>query len=362
MVLRNKNNISLKQLSRYGFRSPPSKSLAIFKDFVHLFKSNFYSLNMRIPFLILGNLVFILLFSPLVFATTIVYDDFSGTALDSSKWSISYGCCGPPTENFVDTVNQVYHMLQNETYSPGKDVQLTLTRDIQVGETLEYDINYVSGSGNRIHRFWINNNGIQDLIGCSNCGAVGFWNTPASGGTQFGNYHYKINFADVNTLFLTITRPDLTKLNEIVNISSLTPPYKVTLATGTGHNGLMHFDLDNVIIITEELEPSPEPPCNCSELRERIEALEERVNTLEATVSIIQDSLSLLQQAFEDFRNLILGYLSNAHWWERKMMVCGYMRDNNLTEYSGLGLNCTMKETKGKFPFSIWRNCKCVFD
>jgi hypothetical protein len=38
-------------------------------------------------------------------------------------------------------------------------------------------------------------------------------------------------------------------------------------------------------------------------------------------------------------------------------MVCGYMKDNDLTEYSALGLSCEIKEYK--YGSYSWKRCRC---
>jgi len=132
--------------------------------------------------------------------------------------------------------------------------------------------------------------------------------------------------------------------------------------------------IDNVIIWGKT------PPCNCSELKQKIESLEgnltelkdkvnsiesqtqentEKIGTLEASISAIQNSISLLQKSLDAFTSLILGYLSNAPYLTKKSMVCGYMKDNGLTEYSALGLTCQIKGWSPGKPFLEWKHCIC---
>jgi hypothetical protein len=40
-------------------------------------------------------------------------------------------------------------------------------------------------------------------------------------------------------------------------------------------------------------------------------------------------------------------------------MICGYMKDNNLKNYSALGLSCEIKGWFQGKPFLEWKHCKC---
>lgn len=150
-------------------------------------------------------------------------------------------------------------------------------------------------------------------------------------------------------------------------------PYEYDFGPNDGNrlNGVMDelkiydYALSDAEVMNEYLGPQ-EPPCNCSELQQRIESLEGnltelkgRVGALEASITAIQSSISLLQEGLDTFRSLILGYISNAPDAAKKTMICGYMKDNNLTKYSALGLSCEIKGwPKGK-PFLEWQYCKC---
>jgi len=130
---------------------------------------------------------------------------------------------------------------------------------------------------------------------------------------------------------------------------------------------------DYVLSDAEVMNEYMGPACDCSELQQRIEQLEdkvsslesqvqsntEKIGTLEVSITAIQSSISLLQEGLDAFRSLVLGYFSNAPILAKKSMVCGYMKDNSLTDYSALGLTCQIKGWSQGKPFLEWQHCKC---
>lgn len=78
------------------------------------------------------------------------------------------------------------------------------------------------------------------------------------------------------------------------------------------------------------------------ELVKKVQDLENRMNLVERIIRRIQDVLKK-----------ITGYLTYLPKGQRKHMVCGYMIDNNITEYSDLGLTCELIEKRKKVK------CKC---
>ena len=172
---------------------------------------------------------------------SVVYDDFSSGSLDSSKWTVSTDAAGYTTEYKVDASEGRYHTLQNTARDAV--VFLEMTRKINAGERVEFDVNYVSGSGNNIQYVKINGKGIADIMGCSNCGAIGFWNTAGSVGSSTGTYHFKFTFKSNKQVLMETT----SGFSQILSVGD-NYPYTFRLVSGTGHNGLMHFDYDNFVI------------------------------------------------------------------------------------------------------------------
>ncbi|MFH1824235.1 MAG: hypothetical protein ABH873_03300, partial [Candidatus Firestonebacteria bacterium] len=213
--------------------------------------------------------IFLISFSINVSAETFVYDDFSGPELDLSKWffetELDPYAEGHPDEYYVDTALQNYHVKQNT--QSNRQLLVSMSRILQPGETLEYDVDYVSGDGNRVTTFHINYvpNGrslgyyMSEQYGCSYCGFIGFWNSPGSIGNDFGLYHFKIEFVD-DFMRVHVTKPDSSVWTTVIygNQTSLEAPYKFTFESRTGHNGIMHFDYDNFVIIANGEEPSGE--------------------------------------------------------------------------------------------------------
>lgn len=168
-----------------------------------------------------------------------LYDDFSVSSLDTTKWEES---TEGNIQHYVDTTEGKFRVVQD--VKGDSDHALKMQRKTSPGEVLQYDLYYSFGEGNRIHRAKFNGVGIQDLIGCSNCGAIGFWNMEASVGNQFGLYSIKYEFYE-NQIKATIVKPDESVWTETFNTASLTKPYEIWLATGTGHNGLIDVYFDN---------------------------------------------------------------------------------------------------------------------
>ena len=129
------------------------------------------------------------------------------------------------------------------------------------------------------------------------------------------------------------------------------------------------------ITIPEPPDP-PEPPCNCTELDERITDLEDRVDDLEETdcdsrlsdlegrvgvlesaVSAIQDSITLLEDSLDLFKDTVISYMTSLPFRTKKEMVCDYMKDNDIDEYSALGLDCEVKEFS--YRHWTWEYCRC---
>ncbi|MBI2675143.1 MAG: lamin tail domain-containing protein [Candidatus Aenigmarchaeota archaeon] len=183
---------------------------------------------------------------PIIFKT--LYDDFSGNSLNLTKWNESTDFAFTDMHG-INTTEGAYHNSQIETVSPGTTTFLTMNRLIQATERLEFDIKYVSGEGNNIFYYYFNGIAPQHLFNCSNCGTIGFWNTNGSIGTDFGIYHFKIEFYQTG-VYWQIRKPDSTLfIANFTNSPILIAPYSVKFITATGHNGLVHFDYDNFTIV-----------------------------------------------------------------------------------------------------------------
>lgn len=81
-------------------------------------------------------------------ANPILYDDFSSNVLDSSKWTENQTYEHWPflDEHYVNTSEQMYHQAQ-PTIVGDRETLLISIRTFNPGETLDYDVYYVSGEG-----------------------------------------------------------------------------------------------------------------------------------------------------------------------------------------------------------------------
>ncbi len=171
------------------------------------------------------------------------YDDFSAQELDLTKWSESTSDFGFPEEHITrDGAFYITQTIEKDTHH-----NLIMLQPIQPEQTLEYDVNYVSGAGNNLMYILINDISTGPLTDGDNGGAIGFWNTPGTVGTEFGTYHMKWYFTD-NSFTLEATKPDQTLYTLSADISQLGAPYNIKLKTITGADGTIDVSYDNFVI------------------------------------------------------------------------------------------------------------------
>lgn len=170
-----------------------------------------------------------------------LYDDFSGTTLNSSKWNETTDS-NFPDEYYLNTTEEAYHVSQITPNSPGTALHSVMTKNI-TDEVVEYDIYYMSGSGNHLHNIHFAPYGYSWYSGNY---YIGYWNYPGDWGNQTGKYHISIDFDSyLEKADISIERPDGTYWNGDADLSFTSPPYYLLLQTSTGHDGIMHFDYDN---------------------------------------------------------------------------------------------------------------------
>ncbi len=165
------------------------------------------------------------------------YDDFS-TALNNSKWNES----GDLEERGVNETLGVYHTAQLN--GDDKMSMLKISRTFAPNETIEYDVNYVSGTGNRRHTV--------DLDGFNDWSLFGFWNASEVGvSNDLGLYHVKIVFSDQGAMdLITLPNGTITSTQPDGNLSSPALTHTFGLVTDTGENGTVEMNYDNVKICT----------------------------------------------------------------------------------------------------------------
>ncbi len=245
-----------------------------------------------------------------------LYDDFSSGALNSSKWEESTFHGDPFTdEHFVNVTEEVYRIAQN---SPGDaETNLAPKRHFIAGESFSYDIIYNGGSGNHFSQPLINGNyppsQIESCLAPGGCGPIGFWNGVPDLQAQIGVY--KINFSfSPNEVKMIAIRPDnVTIINTFTGNSE---PYNITINTHTGHNGLMHFDYDNVVICSEQsVPPGPSVEERLTDLEQKVSELENRTSTLEEENTELRNDVnfleSLINKIIDFIRNLPKGLSKN---------------------------------------------------
>lgn len=180
-----------------------------------------------------------------------LYDDFSSETLDTNKWEILPNNQNWPLTDEYFIKDGIYHMAQLNTRPAATGLEI-INKIFYPGDVVEYDVNYISGSGNRVHTISLNGLSHQWAL-------IGFWNTIQDGGVgnDLGMWHVKITFIE-NGVITEMTKPDGTRGTSIYcptgfcYLNSPGSEHTLGIVTGLGHNGLVHMDYDNVIICTEE--------------------------------------------------------------------------------------------------------------
>lgn len=195
---------------------------------------------------ILIALTFLLLL-PLSFAE--LYDDFSETTLNTTRWAEGVGSSISNAyfdEHFV--TKGVYYTAQN---SPAdRSVKLMIANhSFQPGDVVELDVNYAYGTDNRLVRFVLDGSYLDhDVICNGNCGGyatsggIGCWGSRSEVGNEYGIYHIRIEIYDVNSTAI-ITRPDGSVWQRNASVS----PNTFGIESRTG-GGLLTASYDNFII------------------------------------------------------------------------------------------------------------------
>ena len=250
------------------------------------------------------------------------YDNFSSGVLDNSKFTEL-----PGSDLNNDLTDE--HLVQNGVYHTAqlteadKRTLLLLLKNFSVGDMLEYDVNYVNGSGNRESSVKIDDSVYSILA---------FWNSieDAGVGNDFGLYHVKINFTeqgltDEITLpngTLVFTRPDGI-------LPSLGLNHTFGVITRTGSNGIVNMDYDNFVICTEQEQNQ--------DIEQRLTDLENRVNNLENHVSVLESLVNRIKRYF-NFMPLNI----------KKDILCDALENSNQTHIEEFGLTCDLKQSKNR--------------
>ncbi len=191
----------------------------------------------------------LLLIMPSVNAECGVYDDFSSGTLDSNKWEEVIATdmgTGMVDEHYVE--NGVYHTAQVNIADRGTGL-VVKNVVFRPGDTIEYDVNYIFGYGNRISTMILNGNAYRWAF-------FGYWNGIA-GNNDYGTHHIKLTFLSEG-VYGELTRPNGDKHTHLWD-EYPAEEYTFGIVTRTGHNGTVHMDYDNVEICnpTEEIPEFP---------------------------------------------------------------------------------------------------------
>lgn len=213
------------------------------------------------------GLLALFLIMPNVYAGCVVYDDFTTPPLDMDKWNevVATDMGQGQTLEMVDehyVIDGIYHTAQVMPQQGGtgrkdRGIGLVVTNHIfQYGDTIEYDVNYISGEGNRQSTMMLNGDAYSATL-------IGYWNgIHPDGSNEYGIHHIKLTFLGYEGVEVEIVRPngDINTWTQIYSKWGTYPSEEYTfgIVTRTGHNGLVHMDYDNVVICINNTEEVPE--------------------------------------------------------------------------------------------------------
>jgi len=176
-----------------------------------------------------------------------IYDDFSTETLNNDKWTEVIATdmgTGMLDEHYV--IDGIYHTAQ-VNIGDGGTALVVKNRTFKINESIEYDVNYISGQGNRISTGMFNGDAYTTAF-------LGWWNTLSDGGNsnEYGVHHVKLTFLGMDGIKVELNRPNGDYHTSITVPSKWgyapAEEYTFGIVTRTGHNGLVHMDYDNIVI------------------------------------------------------------------------------------------------------------------
>lgn len=255
-----------------------------------------------LKFLFFGSLI--ILFINLVSAAQScqTYDNFSSSALNTSKWDIRQDPEGQlfMDEYWLDNVSQNYHTQQNTTAD--RRIYLVPKRNFTTGDSIIYDVNVVSKEGN--YGSLVLLTGDQYV----RFGIVGYNNGPQPV-DELGVTHVEITFYDA-ILSLIKHYPSGQNHSQNFLLNNVNGTYQLYIGSFTGHNGLAHIDYDNFNLCTFSV--GPPIPLNDTNLTARIEVLEQKVAELENITASQEARIVELENkvgVFETIINKIIDFI-----------------------------------------------------
>ncbi|MEK6888521.1 MAG: PEP-CTERM sorting domain-containing protein [Nanoarchaeota archaeon] len=179
----------------------------------------------------------------------VLYDDFNSGSLNSLKWT-EYPGSNLTTEQLTEHGVSIseegipYHTASGIVADRGTALEMK-GKTFTPGDFVSYNVNYVSGEGNRISTIRIDGNGTYTSL-------FGFWNSLGDGGVgnDFGKYSVRLNFLEGGIY------PEITIPSGEVRTTRTIIPYPTSgindhtfgIVTRTGHNGMAHMDYDNFFV------------------------------------------------------------------------------------------------------------------
>lgn len=198
-------------------------------------------------------ILFCLVFLPFISAEYIcrTYDSFDN-GLDLSKWEISQHPEGQHLAGYgIDETMDVFYIYQNGSNDFFQNRTYLIPKyQFSNKDVFEYDVNYISGEGNRISNFLIKK---YDGSNFKEIFSLGYWNGESEN-NEFGIYHVKLNFSYPDLYFYLNGEEE-----EVFNLSESSQ--KMFIGSAFGNNSLGRFEYDNFTLCKEYTVNAKTPDC-----------------------------------------------------------------------------------------------------
>lgn len=173
-----------------------------------------------------------------------LYDDFSSSSLDTTKWEIRQDVEGQPftEEYWLDTELGNFHTQQNTIWD--RRTYLFPKQSFTTGDVLEYDFEIISKEGNYIQMALLTGDQYKRV------GIAGYIDG-VQGFDELGVYHVKLEFQE-NNLHIERTSPSSVNLIDDLPLINANGNYELYIGAVSGHNGRMHIDFDNFQICSKQ--------------------------------------------------------------------------------------------------------------
>ena len=189
-------------------------------------------------------------------AETILYDNFSSGTLDSSKWQETSGKYeGLPFSNQHQVkmrYNDYCYYVESGSHT-GQETDLSLTRQFNSGDELDFSVSYLSGSGNGNYQGSLMNVYANDtLLGKIGYEVYGSQVHYGDLGWSLGNHSLTLDFFDDHISLNSYRDYDGVTVSK--TITGINAPYTLTLNAFASQDSSSVFSMDNFYAT-----PTPEP-------------------------------------------------------------------------------------------------------